>query len=98
VCVDANNDVKQNSYKYNRLLFKAISLSGIPTSEQMLRSTFPAKGGDLVVQFQFEVKRKRRESLCRHGSTAAITCLAKVSGFEIQFTDFSALAVIRTIR
>ena len=48
-----------------------------------------------MAQFQFEVKRKRRESLCRHGSTAAITCLTKVSGFEIQFTDFSPPAVIR---
>jgi hypothetical protein len=68
-------------------------------SEQVLRSTFPAcLSGDLVAKFQFEVKRKRRESLCRHGSTAAITCLAKVSGAEIQFSDFSEPAVIRTVR
>ena len=48
-----------------------------------------------MAQFQSEVKRKRRESLCRHGSTTAITSLIKVSGFEIQFTDLSAPAVIR---
>jgi hypothetical protein len=68
-------------------------------SEQVLRTAFPdCLGGDLVAQFQFEVKRKRREPLCRHEATAAITCLAKASGFEIQFTDFSAPAVIRTVR